>query len=226
MHERINRRMEALQKQIEAEKAAKAQPTTGLTTTTAVERYHAKREEERKMADFQDTDPASGVPLCWVIRINTRKIDGQPRRGTFNADAFVDAHPCRPLCQWGEDFDRIDCILVQADHAPRVLHEAASVTAWYGRLPNDAVEIRGLGQTLSLNPDGTPAKREDDTTFEWETAADQEARHFFDNFTRAKAAWMALLDNMDCGMPPRSIIIRADGKTIPPSQIAEIRPKE
>jgi hypothetical protein len=64
MFERMNRRLEALQKQIDAEKERQAQPTTGLTTTTAVERHHAKREEERKMADFQDTDPASGVPVC------------------------------------------------------------------------------------------------------------------------------------------------------------------
>ena len=61
MFERINRRMEALQKQIDAEKQAKGQPSNGLTVPTAVEKYHASQ-NERRPADFVDTEP--GVPLC------------------------------------------------------------------------------------------------------------------------------------------------------------------
>lgn len=97
MFERMNRRLEALQKQIDAEKERQGQATTGLTTTTAVERHHAKREEERKMADFQDTDPASGVPLCtppsglgrplqfsgdveWMPPIKFQNSDGTPAK--------------------------------------------------------------------------------------------------------------------------------------------------
>jgi hypothetical protein len=57
MFERIDRRIEALKKQIEAEKAAQAQPRDGLTKTTPVERHHARREEQRQIDDFKDTIP-------------------------------------------------------------------------------------------------------------------------------------------------------------------------
>lgn len=97
MFERLTRRQQILAEQIKREKEAQGQPTTGLTTTTDVERHHAKREEERKIADFQDTDPASGVPLCtppsglgrplqfsgdveWMPPIKFQNSDGTPAK--------------------------------------------------------------------------------------------------------------------------------------------------
>jgi hypothetical protein len=62
MFERMNRRLEALQKQIDAEKQAKGQPNNGLTVPTAVEKHHAKQ-HERRPADFVDTQPG-GVAPC------------------------------------------------------------------------------------------------------------------------------------------------------------------
>jgi hypothetical protein len=64
MHDRINRRMEALQKQIDAEKAAKGLPQNGLTTPSEAEKWAAKQDESHQLADFQDTAPGDGIPVC------------------------------------------------------------------------------------------------------------------------------------------------------------------
>ena len=67
MFERLNRRLDALRKQIEAEKLVKQQPHEGLTHITDTERWHAKHNERRPL-DFADTEPGVGVAPCAADR--------------------------------------------------------------------------------------------------------------------------------------------------------------
>lgn len=63
MFERLNRRMDALGKKIEADKKRAIQPNNGLTVPTDVEVHQAKQ-HERRQADFSETEPAvAGTPL-------------------------------------------------------------------------------------------------------------------------------------------------------------------
>lgn len=97
MFERLSRRQQILAEQIQREKEAQGKPQDGLTVPTAVERHHAVQQEKRQIGDFQDADPASGVPLCtppsglgrplqfsgdveWMPRIEFQNSDGTPAK--------------------------------------------------------------------------------------------------------------------------------------------------